>query len=74
MGLTFFGLTQAYKKELHEALVILTMDVEGFSYETWYSMPVNLRNYYMKVIQDVNKKKKQEMSTPSVKRNIKKRK
>ena len=27
------------------------MNVEGFSYESWYMMPVHLRTYYTDVIQ-----------------------
>lgn len=34
------------------------MDVDGFSYETWYTMPVHLRNHYIEVI----KRKSQETS------------
>ena len=49
---TFFGLTSKYKLELHDLLVTLSMNVEGgFSYESWYMMPVQLRTYYTDVIQ-----------------------
>jgi hypothetical protein len=45
------------------------MDVEGFSYETWYNMPTNLRNYYSSRIQDIVKKKKEtQNSIPKKKR------
>ena len=40
------------------------MDVDGFSYETWYAMPVHLRNHYVEVIkrkaQEKNRKAQQQ--------------
>ena len=61
MGLTFFGLTQKYKKYLHEMLVNLTMNVDGFTYKDWYEMPTKLRNYYVTIVNDISEKRKQEM-------------
>ena len=58
-GLTFYGLTQEYKKYCHELMVNLTMNVDGFTYKDWYEMPINLRNYYTTVIADVNKQKEE---------------
>jgi len=40
------------------------MDVDGFYYETWYTMPVHLRNHYVEVIkrksQEKNRKAQQQ--------------
>lgn len=59
--LTFYGLTPEYKKYVHELMVNLTMNVEGFTYKDWYQMPVNLRNYYVTVVNDISEKREQEM-------------
>jgi hypothetical protein len=34
------------------------MNIKGFSYETWYNMPVHLRSHYLSVI----KKKVEEQN------------
>ena len=35
------------------------MNVDGFSFETWYNMPIQLRNHYVKVIkQKIEEKNK----------------
>ena len=28
------------------------MNVDGFAFETWYNMPVQLRNHYVELIKD----------------------
>lgn len=62
MGLTFYGLTVEYKKHLHEMMVNLTMNVDGFTLRDWYEMPVNLRNYYVTVVNEVSKKQEAEIN------------
>ena len=41
------------------------MNVKGFAYETWYSMPVHLRNHYTGLIRkktdELNKKSEQNV-------------
>ena len=37
------------------------MNVDGFSYETWYTMPVNLRNHYIIVIQNQTDEKNKQL-------------
>ena len=37
------------------------MNVKGFAYETWYTMPVHLRNLYYREHQDFVKKQNEEM-------------
>jgi len=62
LGLTFYGLTPEYKKHLHEMMVNLTMNVDGFTLRDWYEMPVNLRNYYVTVVNEVSKKQEAEIN------------
>lgn len=62
MGLTFYGLTVEYKKHLHEMMVNLTMNVDGFTLRDWYEMPVNLRNYYVTIVNEVSKKQEAEIN------------
>lgn len=59
--LTFYGLTLQYKKYLHELIVNLSINVDGFLYTDWYEMPVNLRNYYVTIINDISNKKQNEI-------------
>ena len=49
-------------------LVNLSMNTEGFPYETWYNMPVYLRRYYVNVIEKRAKETQQDMEMQ--KRNI----
>lgn len=44
------------------------MNVDGFSYETFYNMPINLRNYYITVIEEVSDKRKKHIQSLSKKR------
>ena len=62
LGLTFYGLTVEYKKHLHEMMVNLTMNVDGFTLKDWYEMPVNLRNYYVTIVNEVSKKQQAEIN------------
>lgn len=49
-------------------LVSYSMNVEGFTYGDWYEMPVNLRNYYVRVVTDISKKREEEIKKASRKR------
>lgn len=44
------------------------MNVDGFVYKDWYEMPINLRNYYVTVVNDVAQKREEEMRKSSRKR------
>ena len=37
------------------------MNVDGFTYETWYNMPIHLRTYYIDVIQKKTKEQADRM-------------
>lgn len=64
MGLTFFGLTSEDKLEIHKVIFGLTYYGNGgFTFEQIYSMPVYLRNFYLKQLETV-KKKEAEMMKP----------
>ena len=39
------------------------MNVKGFTYETWYNMPINLRTYYTNII-----RKKTDKTAESLKK------
>ena len=58
MGQTFFGLNLEYKKDLHKTLVNLSMNVEGFTYEVWYTMPVHMRNWYISLVREESERRK----------------
>ena len=46
------------------------MNVEGFTYESWYKMPVHLRAYYVSVIEkrteEQMKEAKRNTSMPNI--------
>lgn len=65
LGLTFYGLKTEYKKYLHDLLVRLSMNVEGFTYKDWYEMPVNLRNYYVTIVNKVAEERNKEIKKAS---------
>lgn len=72
MGLRFFGLTSAYKLELHKTLFSMVYYSNGaFKFEELYSMPVYLRNFYVKQLEQAkteeveNYKEVQKRSKPS---------
>jgi hypothetical protein len=57
--LTFFGLTQEYKLEIHKG--IFNMVSFGKGNWTWtelYTMPIFLRNFYLKMMVDAVEKEK----------------
>lgn len=68
LELTFYGLTLNYKKHIHELMVNLTMNVDGFVYKDWYEMPVNLRNYYVTIVNDISEEREKQIKKASRKR------
>jgi hypothetical protein len=56
-GSTFFGLTPEYKKSVHENIFVLAYFTKGgFTFDQVYFMPVYLRNFYLKQLQDMKQK------------------
>ena len=46
------------------------MNVKGFAYETWYNMPVHLRNYYINVVRKkIKEQNKHSKAPPSIYKN-----
>ena len=57
MGRTFFGLTSEHKVQIHKTLFTLAYYSNGaFSFEQAYNMPVYLRNFHMKQLEDAKSK------------------
>ncbi len=57
MGPTFFGLTSEHKVLIHKVLFSMAYNSNGaFNYEQLYHMPVYLRNFNMKQLEEVKKK------------------
>lgn len=61
MGLTFFGLTPTYRisvfKQIHE---IVFHGKGGYDFDTVYNMPIWLRNYTFRNIEEFYEKEKEE--------------
>lgn len=58
---SFFGLTSKYKYDLHKDLVFLTMNVDGFTYTDWYTMPVHQRELYVQFANEVEDERKKQL-------------
>jgi len=53
LGPTFFGLTSEHKVEIHKTLFAMAYYSNGaFSFEQVYNMPVYLRSFHMKQLED----------------------
>ena len=61
MGLTFFGLTPTYRisvfKQIHE---IVFHGKGGYDFDTVYNMPIWLRNYTFRNIEEFYKKERED--------------
>ena len=57
MGQTFFGLTSEHKILIHQSIFTLSyFSNGGFTFEQVYRMPVYLRNFYLKQLEDTKQK------------------
>lgn len=66
MGLTFFGLTSEHKREIHKVIFGLAYYGNGgFTFDQIYNMPIYLRNFYMKQLEDVKRKEAEAMKPKS---------
>lgn len=62
MGPTFFGLTSEDKVEIHKVLFTMAYHSNGaFDFQQLYNMPVYLRNFHMKQLEDTKKKEAEAM-------------
>jgi hypothetical protein len=56
LGSTFFGLTSEYKLDLHKLLfTLIYYSNGGFTYTEVYNMPVYLRTFYLKQLEEAKK-------------------
>ena len=57
MGQTFFGLTSEDKIAVHKVLFTMAYYSNGaFTFDELYNMPVYLRTFYMKQLEETKKK------------------
>lgn len=64
LGLTFFGLTPAYKKILLEEIFLLCYHGNGgWTHEEVYNLPIRYRQYYIRKISETVQKQQEEMDT-----------
>lgn len=64
MGQTFFGLTSEYKLQVHKLLFTLAYFSEGaFSHTELYNMPIYLRTFYTKQLEEVKEEEQKAMKS-----------
>ncbi len=62
MGQAFFGLTSEYKVETHKIIFSLAyFGNGGFTFEQVYNMPIYLRNFYVKYLEEIKQKEADAM-------------
>jgi len=63
LGLHFFGLTPDYKKQVYREVHDLVYHGNGgFIHSEVYSMPIHIRRYHIKLINDHHKNQKEEIN------------
>lgn len=66
MGSTFFGLTSEYKLDLHKLLfTLIYYSNGGFTYTEVYNMPVYLRTFYLKQLEEAKKQEADAVKSAS---------
>lgn len=61
LGLTFFGFDASYRVQLHDTLFNMIWFGEGrWDWDTVYNMPIFLRNFWIKKINEIIDAKKLE--------------
>ena len=61
-ALTFFGLTQEYRLQMHKVIFSMIYHGKGgFTFQDLYNMPVFLRGFYLKEMNDAVEKHNAEM-------------
>ena len=66
----FFGLTVEDKPKLHEQIFQLMYYGIGFTHSDVYSMPVYLRNFYYKQLNETKKKENEEVKKANQKSKV----
>lgn len=68
MGQTFFGLTSENKVDIHKTLFTMAYYSNGaFSFEQVYNMPVYLRTFHMKQLEETKKREAEQVKQVSSK-------
>lgn len=63
LGLHFFGLTPDYKKQVYrEVHDLVYHGGGGFIHSEVYNMPIHIRRYHIKLINDHHKSQKEEIN------------
>ena len=74
MGSTFFGLTSEHKIEIHKVLFALVYYSNGgFTHSEVYNMPIYLRAFYIKQLEDAKKEEAEAVKSATRKGNTSKR-
>ncbi len=61
-GQTFFGLTSEHKVEIHKTLFMMAYHSNGaFDFDQLYNMPVYLRNFHLKQLEEVKKREAEQV-------------
>ena len=62
LGQTFFGLTSEHKLEIHKTLFTLAYYSNGgFTFDQAYNMPVYLRTFYVKQLEETKLREAEAM-------------
>ena len=62
MGQTFFGLTSEHKVEIHKTLfTLLYYSNGGFTFDQAYNMPIYLRTFYIKQLEEAKLRETEAM-------------
>jgi len=74
LGLRFFGLTSEHKADIHKVLFALVYYSNGgFTHSEVYNMPVYLRAFYIKQLEDAKTEEADVVKSASKKGNSSKR-
>jgi hypothetical protein len=74
LGQTFFGLTSENKVDIHKTLFMMAYYSNGaFNFEQVYNMPVYLRNFYIKQLEDAKKREAEQVKQSTARKNTSKR-
>ena len=59
--LGFFGLTPKDKLEIHQSIFYLIYGMPGFTFNDVYTMPIHLKNFYLREFMKFKKIEKEKM-------------
>jgi hypothetical protein len=59
--LRFFGLIPKNKLDIHQSIFYFIYGTPGFTFNDVYTMPVHLKNFYLREFMGLKKKEKEQM-------------